>query len=137
MIQQDNHSKIVLRSGATLDVPRNPESRNVGSAMINGLDDLGFKHRERYSFDERYAKFESQQKDYSSGRYLLYVRKLQRAHEGHRYHVVLVWTPYAFDIQFTGYVNSFEELRNVIGDVNPGLLTGMNPSTRTYFETQK
>jgi len=137
MIKLDKHSNIVLRSGATLDVPRNPESRNVGSVMIEGLDELGFKYNERYGFDERYAIFASAQPGYSSGRYTLYVRKLQRAYKGNRYHVVLVWTPYAFDVQFNGYVNSFEELKTVIGDVNPKLLNGMNPHTRAYYETQK
>lgn len=65
----------------------------------------------------------SNMKGYSSGRYRLKINKLKRKVDGYQYKVSIYWTPYNPDnLVFEGRFNSFDDLKNIIKDVNNDLL---------------
>lgn len=65
----------------------------------------------------------SNMKGYSDGRYRLKINKLKRRVDGYRYIVSIYWTPYNPDnLVFKGRFNSFDDLKNIIKEVNKDLL---------------
>lgn len=120
MIALDVHSKINFHESNSNKWRVNRDEKS-DDPMVLHLESVGWK--QRHSYSSRFIMVQSDMPGFTSGRFTAYIRPLGRNVRGHKYRLVVEWTPYHNnDYRFNGYFNTAEELESIITGIDPRLI---------------
>ena len=113
-------ARFKLRDGSSEGNKRNPLRRNV-DWFVDATLSKSCRKQEKYAFDESYATYRSNVPGITSGRFMVYVQKFGKVIDGHTHRVVIVYTPYGFQVKTVQMFSTQQELKAILKEANPKL----------------